>query len=177
LHSINSKSLSRLPLAKQFQLVDQVTYLNFLLERQDKASMGGALEARLPFLDQALIEAIAPIASSQLFDPQHLKKPLKRLLAKRMGDEFTYRSKVGFALPIEHWLQDSNGLGAYVEKALSPDFILWRMVDRQTVLNYLNGQTFALRQISYADDERHWLRWFLAVLAAAQEAFSIQEIA
>lgn len=176
LSSINSKALSKLPIAKQFQLVDQLTYLNFLLERQDKASMGAAMEARLPFLDQSLIEAIAPISANQLFDGQHLKKNLKRLLAKRMGDDFTYRKKVGFALPIAHWLQDNNGLGAYVEKALSPDFILWRKVDRQPILDYLNTNSFTLRQISYADDERHWLKWFLAVLAAAQEAFQINEI-
>lgn len=176
LQGLNRQTLNKLPFAKQMQLVDQLSYLNFLLERQDKASMGHAMEARLPFLDQALIEAIMPVPSDILFTPGALKKPLKRLLAKRMGKDFTYRSKVGFALPIEHWLQDPTGLGRYVEQALAPDFLLWEHVDRNAVLSFLKSDTYSLRQVSYGDDERIWLRWFLAALAVAQEAFAIRSI-
>lgn len=176
LHGLNGQTLEKLPFAKQMQLVDQLTYLNFLLERQDKASMGHAMEARLPFMDQALIEAIMPVRSEQLFTPGMLKKPLKRLLAKRMGDDFTYRQKVGFALPIEHWLHDPHGLGRYVDQALAADFLLWQHVDRNKVLKYLDSGRYSLRQVSYGDDERLWLRWFLAVLAVAQEAFAIRSI-
>ena len=68
--------LKRLPFFKQMQLVDQLTYLNFLLERQDKAGMGHAMEARLPFLDQALVEVIMPLAEESLISPPFLKKPL-----------------------------------------------------------------------------------------------------
>lgn len=176
LQGLNSQTLCKLPFAKQMQLVDQLTYLNFLLERQDKASMGHAMEARLPFLDQALIEAIMPVASEVLFAPGALKKPLKRLLAKRMGAEFTYRQKVGFALPIENWLHDKAGMGRYVEQALAPDFLLWQQVDRNKVLDFLKSDSYSLRQVSYGDDERLWMRWFLAVLAVAQEAFAITGI-
>lgn len=176
LRDMDLQILGKLPFAKQMQLVDQLTYLNFLLERQDKASMGHAMEARLPFLDQALIEAIMPASSDMLFAPDALKKPLKRLLAKRMGEDFTYRKKVGFALPIEHWLHDTNAMGRYVEQALNPDFLLWQVVDRNAVLDFLKSDRFSLRQVSYGDDERLWTRWFLAVLAVAQEAFSIHSI-
>lgn len=169
-------AIAQLPYAKQLQLVDQLTYLNFLLERQDKASMGAAMEARLPFLDLDLITAISTLPSDLLYTPGQLKKPLKRLLAKRMGDDFTYRSKAGFALPIAQWLQDPEGLGRYVDAALHPDFLLWQQVDRKRILDYLHGSSFSLRQVSYGDDERHWLRWFLAVIAAAQEAFAIERL-
>lgn len=173
---LNIKTLDRLPFAKQMQLVDQLSYLNFLLERQDKASMGHAMEARLPFLDQALIEAIMPAPSNNLFTNGALKKPLKRLLAKRMGTDFTYRQKVGFALPIEHWLHDTSGLGRYVDQALDPNFLLWEQVDRNKVLSFLKSDIYSLRQVSYGDDERIWMRWFLATLAVAQEAFEIKSI-
>lgn len=176
LQGLNLTALSALPFAKQMQLVDQLTYLNFLLERQDKASMGCAMEARLPFLDQALVEAMVPLPSQMLFAPGALKLPLKRLLAKRMGHEFTYRQKGGFALPFEDWLHDPAGLGRYVNQALEPDFVLWQKVDRRKILDFLEGNTYSLRQVSYGDDERPWMRWFLAVLAVAQEAFSIESM-
>ena len=173
LAAIPHASLARLPYAKQLQVVDQLTYLNFLLERQDKASMGGGIEARLPFLDHALITEISRTPSDLLYSPNELKQPLKRLLAKRLGNEFTYRKKSGFALPIANWLANPNGLGKFVNQALSEDFLLWQKVDRQKMLSYLNGHGFPLRQLSYGDDERHWLRWFLAVLAQAQQRFGI----
>lgn len=168
--------LKRLPFFKQMQLVDQLTYLNFLLERQDKAGMGHAMEARLPFLDQALVEVIMPLAEESLISPPFLKKPLKRLLAKRVGNEFSHRSKVGFALPIANWLRNKRGLGQYVEQALAPGFLLWQVVDRNTILKYLTSRSYSIRQVSYCDDEKNWLYWFLAVLAVAQEAFSIRSI-
>lgn len=173
LAAISRASLARLPFAKQLQVIDQLTYLNFLLERQDKASMGGGIEARLPFLDHALISEISRTPSDLLYSSSELKRPLKRLLAKRLGKSFTYRTKSGFALPIASWLGDPAGLGKFVDKALSEDFLLWQKVDRQKMLSYLNGQGFPLRQLSYGDDERHWLRWFLAVLAEAQQRFGI----
>ena len=176
IHELDYALLGLLPFSKQIQLVDQLTYLNFLLERQDKASMGHAMEARLPFLDHDLIEAVMPLPSEVLFKPDILKKPLKRLLAKRMGDEFAYRKKSGFAIPIEYWLHDPAGLGRYVELALDSNFVLWQLVDRSKVLQFLNSNIYSLRQVSYGDDERLWLRWFLAVLVVSQNAFSIRSI-
>ncbi|MDD2884485.1 MAG: asparagine synthase (glutamine-hydrolyzing) [Dechloromonas sp.] len=173
LQGMDMDALHALPFAKQLQVVDQLTYLNFLLERQDKASMGMAMEARLPFLDYDLVKAISPLPSHCLFDHKMLKKPLKRMLARRLGDEFAYRTKCGFSLPIASWLHDSKGLGRYVEQALSADFMLWNYFDRDRFLAYIGGQTFSLRQLSYSDDEAIWFRWFLAVLAVAQERFAI----
>lgn len=173
LQGMDMSALRDLPFGKQLQLVDQSTYLNFLLERQDKASMGMAMEARLPFLDYDLVKAISPLPTTWLFDQNMLKKPLKRMLARRLGDDFAYRSKCGFSLPIASWLNDPKGLGGYVEQALSPDFLLWQHVDRKQVLDYLQGSSFHLRQLSYGDDETIWLRWFLAVLAVAQHRFAI----
>ncbi len=174
LQGLDLASLSKLPFAKQLQVVDQTTYLNFLLERQDKASMGMAMEARLPFLDYDLVQAMSALPTDVLFDEAQFKRPLKRLLARRLGDAFVYREKCGFGLPIASWLKDREGLGRYVDQALAEDFVLWQHVDRKTLLDYINGHRFRLRQLSYGDDEANWLRWFLAVLAVAQERFAIR---
>lgn len=173
---LNQHALAQLPFEKRMQTVDQCTYLNFLLERQDKASMAGGIEARLPFLDQALVEAVAPIAADDLYDLQITKRSLKRLLARRMGEAFVHRRKVGFPLPISKWLYQPGGLGQYVDVALAPDFPLWRHVSRAEVLKAINHKGFSLRQITYGDDERIWLRWYLAVLGAAQSIFNVTEI-
>ena len=173
---LNQRALGELPFEKRMQTVDQCTYLNFLLERQDKASMAGGVEVRLPFLDQALVEAVVPIAADDLYDLQVTKRSLKRLLARRMGEAFAHRRKVGFPLPISKWLYQPGGLGQYIDVALAPDFPLWRHVSRGAVLKAMNHKGFSLRQITYGAAERIWLRWFLAVLGATQAIFNITEI-
>jgi asparagine synthetase B (glutamine-hydrolysing) len=177
LDGLNQEALAGLPFLKQALLVDHVTYLNFLLERQDKASMGASMEARLPFLDQALVDYVMRLPPHLLVEGQHNKKPLKRMLARHLGEAFAYRPKVGFPLPIEQWLEQEPGLGRHWKRVDHDDFLLWQKADRRGLLRYLQETTFDRRQLSYGDSERVWFKWFLSVLAAAQEVFAVTDIA
>lgn len=177
LDGLNREALASLPFLKQALLVDHVTYLNFLLERQDKASMGASMEARLPFLDQALVEYVIRLPSHLLVDDQHNKKPLKRMLARHLGEAFAYRRKGGFPLPIERWFEQESGLGRHWKRVDHDHFLLWQKADRRGLLRYVRARTFDRRQLSYGDSERIWLKWFLSVLAAAQEVFAVTDMA
>jgi len=93
-------------------LFDQSVYLpGDILKKTDICSMAVALEARSPLMDEDVV-AIAHAYSPELLvhrergsaPERWQKKPLKELCARRMGDDFVYRRKVGFALPLHEWL-------------------------------------------------------------------------
>ena len=88
-------------------LADFMHYLpNDLLVKVDIASMANSLEARSPFLDHKVIEFAASL-------PEHIKQSgtetkslLKKAAARLVPADVIYREKMGFAVPIKHWLGD-----------------------------------------------------------------------
>jgi len=173
---LDMDTLSEFPLMKQLLLTDHMTYLNFLLERQDKASMAAGIEARLPFMDNDLIDYVIRLPHQRLLSDQMHKKPLKRLAEGYFSHDFVHRPKVGFPLPIENWLNDPAGFKESRDKIYSDDFLVLQKADRKGLLAYLESNRFSNRQISYGDDEKIWLQWQLMVLAEAQEVFGITDI-
>ena len=92
--------------------VDRILYMDTkmyladqLLLLQDKMSMAVSLEARVPFLDYRLVELAATIPSRQKMRGANLKVLLKKLAEQYMPRECIYRSKQGFALPLDTWLR------------------------------------------------------------------------
>lgn len=87
---------------------DTVTYLPDLLIRQDKMTMAHSVENRVPLLDHTLAEFVATLPLSHLAKPgfaldggsRSLKIALKALCARHFGQDFAYRNKMGFGLPI-----------------------------------------------------------------------------
>lgn len=173
---IDMDSIGQFPFMKQLLLVDHMTYLNFLLERQDKASMGASIEARLPFLDNDLIDYALRLPHEQLLDKHMHKKPLKRLAQKYFSHEFVHRPKVGFPMPIAQWLDDPAGFGSSTAKIYDDNFLVLQKAEREGLFSYLNSNSFDLRQVSYGDSEHVWIKWQLMVLAEAQEIFGITDI-
>ncbi|HBP88420.1 MAG TPA: asparagine synthase (glutamine-hydrolyzing) [Nitrospirales bacterium] len=86
--------------------IDNRTYLpGDLLVKMDIASMHYGLEARSPLLDHEVIEFCASL-------PVHLKVRggtgkylLKKLAERYLPKEVIYRRKMGFAIPVAHWLR------------------------------------------------------------------------
>ncbi|WP_027857986.1 asparagine synthase (glutamine-hydrolyzing) [Marinobacterium jannaschii] len=173
---LDTETLSEFPFMKQLLLTDHMTYLNFLLERQDKASMAAGIEARLPFMDSELINYVIRLPHQQLLDEDMHKKPLKRLAEAYFSHDFVHRPKVGFPLPITNWLNDEDGFKSSLDKIYADDFLVLQKADRKGLLGYLKSKRFSYRQISYGDDEKIWLQWQLMVLAEAQEIFNITDI-
>ncbi len=93
-------------------LFDQLVYLpGDILKKVDIASMAAAIEVRSPLLDEdviAIAESLPPrlVARAEANEPRSawVKRILKRLCAEKMGTEFTFRPKQGFALPLQDWL-------------------------------------------------------------------------
>jgi len=87
-------------------LADTMTYLpNDLLVKVDIASMAVSLEARSPFLDHHVIEFAASLPENLKLRGLTTKYILKRVLAKLLPAENLKRPKMGFGVPVGHWLR------------------------------------------------------------------------
>jgi len=90
------------------------TYLVDLLVRQDKMTMAHSMENRVPFLDRNLVEFSRRLPARLLASDsialtdsrmRGTKVILKRLAAQVFSDEFVYRPKSGFSLPLAQFFR------------------------------------------------------------------------
>ncbi len=86
--------------------VDAALYLPAdLLVKVDIASMAHALEARSPFLDHEFMEFAATIPATLKVRGRATKIILRRALSGLLPEETLHRPKMGFGVPIDHWLR------------------------------------------------------------------------
>ena len=176
LDSFDSQKLQNFQLQRQVLILDHMTYLYSLLDRQDRTSMGASIESRLPFLDRRLVEWVMRLDPQVLYDEHENKKPLKALAANLFGDPFAYRRKMGFPLPLNLWLTDPNCFGATYQAVFDEDFLVFEKVDRNRIAKWLNGRRFDRRSLNYSNSERIFLGWYLMVLRTTQDLFKINAI-
>jgi len=165
-----------LPFFRQALVMDHKTYLSSLLDRQDRASMGAAIESRLPFLDQNLISNAVSLPKASLFDSRENKRILKTMCAKIYGDEFTYRPKKGFPMPLTDWLDRNQFFLRHIERIFDEDSLLGDIVDLDALSEYLDNQTFDRLLLNYGDSDRIWVKWFLMTIRTAQDVFRISAV-
>jgi asparagine synthase (glutamine-hydrolysing) len=101
--------------------IDQVSYLESLLVRQDKMSMAASVEARVPFVHLPLAKVMNRLPRD-IRAPGGVTKPLlKRIAEKFLDRRVIYRRKVGLWLPYDDWLSDPKGLGRYLDLLTEPN--------------------------------------------------------
>jgi len=124
--------------------VDQMTYLpNDLLVKVDIASMANSLEARSPLLDHKVIEFAASLPENIKLRGTENKFLLKKVASKLVPREVLYRPKMGFGVPITHWLRGE--LKDFIrEHLLSEKFakrgIIKTEVITKLVAEHINGE-------------------------------------
>ena len=86
---------------------DVMLYLPYdLLVKTDIATMAHALEARSPLLDHQLMEFAAALPASMKLRGLTTKYLLKRAFADLLPRDITHRRKMGFGVPLAHWLRN-----------------------------------------------------------------------
>jgi asparagine synthase (glutamine-hydrolysing) len=174
--TLDKRKLATLPFFRQLLLEEHKSYLLFLIDRQDRASMGAAMEARLPFLDRSLVEWAFNLPQEYLFNEKQTKIILKNLSSQLFGYDFTYRPKIGFPLPIHQWLDQEDGFKPWVDKVYSNDFILYEYIKKETLQNFMKSNRFDNKLLCYPDSERMWMKWFFMVIRTTQDLYNITEI-
>ncbi len=89
-----------------------LTYLPDLLMRQDKMSMSHTIENRVPFLDNEMLETALQI-NDDLLIKQHQgrwegKYLLKEICAEVFDENFAYRDKMGFGIPLKSFFSSAT---------------------------------------------------------------------
>lgn len=93
---------------------DLRTYLVDLLIRQDKMTMAHSLENRVPFLDHELVEHVRGLPTKYLvrasprlrqLRTRGTKILLRKVATRYFNDEFVYRPKVGFTMPLAEYFR------------------------------------------------------------------------
>ncbi len=88
------------------QYIDMKTYLpGDILTKVDRASMAHSLEVRVPLLDHKFVEWASGISPDLMLRGKEGKYVLKKSLEKYLPRDVLYRSKMGFAVPLESWFR------------------------------------------------------------------------
>jgi asparagine synthase (glutamine-hydrolysing) len=103
-HFRNASSLESL---EQLLYADQHTFLPDLnLTYTDKVTMAASIEARVPFLDNEMIDFMRSIPPSLKLNGYNQKYILKEAMKDILPKGVITRRKAGFGLPVRSWLRN-----------------------------------------------------------------------
>lgn len=98
---------SHLDATTRMQDIDTKTWLvGDLLHNADRTTMSSSLELRTPFLDKEVFEVAKTIPTSLKLKNNTTKYILRKAVEGIVPDHVLYRAKLGFPVPIRHWLKD-----------------------------------------------------------------------
>jgi asparagine synthase (glutamine-hydrolysing) len=128
-------------------LLDSLTYLpDDILVKVDRAAMAVSLETRVPFLDHRLIEFAWTLPLHMKIRGRSSKWILRRLLERHIPSALIERPKMGFGVPIDHWLR--GPIREWAEALLAPD--------RLQSEGYLNPEMIHLKWREHLSGQRNW---------------------
>jgi asparagine synthase (glutamine-hydrolysing) len=91
----------------RMQYVDLFTWLRGdILVKADKMTMANSLELRVPFLDTEVFAVGSSIPTDLKITKETTKHALRQALAQIVPPHVLNRPKLGFPVPIRHWLKD-----------------------------------------------------------------------
>jgi asparagine synthase (glutamine-hydrolysing) len=155
---------ANMQLLDQLLLTDIKTNLaNDLCVKMDIASMANSLETRSPLLDQELMEFSASLPSNFKMRRFNKKYIFKRVVSRLIPAANIYRKKMGFGVPIGHWMR--NELKNYVKGVLLSKKALSRGYFNQEAL-----KEYVLEHTEAKKDHTFGL-WTLLMLELWQRRF------
>jgi len=134
------------------------SYLPDLLIRQDKMSMAHSIENRVPFLDNEVVENAFTIPEKYLLlrkSPEGYnteKYLLKKMTASTFGDDFAFRDKMGFGIPVREFFLNNKFYQYLVGKILPG-------IKERGIFNYklVSDWLFDIQKLKYYELEALWV--------------------
>ena len=109
--------------------LDFETYLVSILNRQDKMSMATSLEARVPFLDNVVIDLARSLPQQFKQTLRHRKRVLKDVARRYLPAEIVDRRKSGFGVPLPEWFRGNGPMADLLDDTAS-SAVLTDLVDQ-----------------------------------------------
>ena len=134
------------------------SYLPDLLIRQDKMSMAHSIENRVPFLDNEVVANSFSIPERFLLireSPEGKnteKYLLKKMTARTFGNDFAFRDKMGFGIPLREFFLNSN-FSTYFNDSLLPGIRQRGLFDPKLA----SGWFANLQRLKYFELEAFWV--------------------
>ena len=132
---IYARSLGSDPISRM-QHVDLFTWLRGdILVKADKMTMANSLELRVPFLDPRVFEVASAVPPEYRIQGRATKVALRRAMELIVPPHVLNRKKLGFPVPIRHYLRDGSYdwaraiiLGSQTQRYIDPAAVL-RLLD------------------------------------------------
>jgi asparagine synthase (glutamine-hydrolysing) len=105
----------------RLSIMDQQTYLLSILNRQDKMSMAASVEARVPFLDNKIVEFSNSLPASHKMRFPFRKRILMAVAHRYLPREVVKRRKSGFGVPLKEWFRGDAFCQYLPDMAGSPE--------------------------------------------------------
>ncbi|PEJ67601.1 asparagine synthase (glutamine-hydrolyzing) [Bacillus toyonensis] len=121
----------------KMQYIDMYTWLRGdILLKADKMSTAHSLELRVPFLDKEVFDVASKIPTELKIANRTTKAILREAVRGIVPDHVLDRKKLGFPVPIRHWLKDEMYDWALniIEESKTE-----HLIDKQYVLNLLEA--------------------------------------
>ena len=149
--------------AEKMMFTDTLTYLpDDLLTKVDRAAMGVSLETRVPFLDHRMVRYAWQMPIDEKIRDGVGKLPLRSYLNEALPESLIDRPKMGFSIPLEHWLR--GPLKSWAEALLEPDRL------RQE--GYFDPEPIQLKWDQHQSGQGNWQHhlWSVLMFQAWQES-------
>ena len=137
---------------------DIATYLPDLLTRQDKMSMAHSIENRVPFLDNEVVAHSFKIPEDYLVrkkaaeGKQTEKYILKKVTGEIFGDDFAFRNKMGFGIPIREFMS-KPAFNSYLLEDILPGLTKRNILNISQITHWINN----LQTIKPAELDALWV--------------------
>ena len=130
------------------------TYIPDLLIRQDKMSMAHSIENRVPFLDNEVVESSFHYPEELMIkkEANHEKYLLKELCAIYFGEDFAYRDKMGFGIPLRDFFKNKK-FTAYLVDELLPGLQKRKIFNTEELSKLFSD----ISNMTYKDMETLWV--------------------
>ncbi|MDP9390474.1 MAG: asparagine synthase (glutamine-hydrolyzing) [Actinomycetota bacterium] len=134
------------------QYVDLFTWLRGdILVKADKMTMANSLELRVPFLDPEVFKVAGTLPVDQRVTKETTKYALRRALEQIVPPHVLHRRKLGFPVPMRHWLAEGlhDWARQVVEESQTDEWL-----DKKQVLTMLTAHRDNQRSGSPVDYSR-----------------------
>jgi asparagine synthase (glutamine-hydrolysing) len=108
-----------------------------ILLKADKMSMAHSLEMRVPYLDKRVMQLAAKMPSRLRVRSQTKKLAFRAAAMQVLPEEWAKRPKVGFPVPIRHWLREEKYYNMVKSSFLSD--IAKQVFHTEKLLGYLDS--------------------------------------